>query len=111
MKIAKVLFPFEFIIILLSLFKIIDTQFKCNHSFNETIRFLKPNKTEIKRKLDVKYSPIKIKYDFRYFKKPKSIDDDALNNIKKIIEDTAKEFQKFLKVQHSTLNLNDEEKK
>ncbi len=50
---------------------------------------------------DIPYTPIKIGFDFSSFKKPDNMTDDIYDKLKNFIIDTGKEYQKFLKVQHS----------
>ena len=50
---------------------------------------------------DIPYTPIKIGFDFSSFKKPVNMTDDIYDKLKNFIIDTGKEYQKFLKVQHS----------
>ena len=60
---------------------------------------------EGKRRLAKEYSTIKFKIDYSSFSKPSSMSDDTYNKIKNSIEDAVSEFQKFLKVQHTDIDL------
>ena len=60
---------------------------------------------EGKRRLAKEYSIIKFMIDYSSFSKPTSMSDDTYNKIKNSIEDAASEFQKFLKVQHTDIDL------
>ena len=66
-------------------------------------------KINSKRKLDIEYTPIKIKVDFSSFEKPNSMSEQNYKFIKDLIEDTVKEFYKFLKVQHNNIDLKGQE--
>ena len=60
---------------------------------------------EEKRRLAVDYSAIRIGVDYASFSKPNSMSNDTYNKIKSLIEETITEFQKFLKVQHTEIDL------
>ena len=62
------------------------------------------NRTK-KRKLVSSYSPIRIISDYSNFKKTGSIDDETLNRIIRLIEETCREFSKFLKIIHVNVDL------
>ena len=61
-----------------------------------------------KRRLAVDYSNIKIAIDYNSFTKPDSMSDDNYNNLKSLIEETTKEFPKFLKVQHTDVDISNQ---
>ena len=93
------------IYIILSLINLVSS-FKCG--MNELkINPLSLNKTksEKKRKMDVEYTPIKIKADYTSFTKSGSITDSDLQKAKDLIDETISEFSKFVKVQHEDFNL------
>ena len=70
------------------------------------IKFDKETSDKLSKKVTAaSYTPIKIGMDYSSFKKPSSMTDTDFNNIKNIIEETLKEFQKFLKVQHVSIDL------
>ena len=62
-----------------------------------------------KRRLAKEYTPIKIGVDYSSFTKPSSMTDDTFNQIKNSIEETIKEFPKFLRVQHTDYDLSGQE--
>jgi len=51
------------------------------------------------------YTPIKIGMDYTSFTRPSSMSTTDFNTVRSIIEETLKEFQKFLKIQHVDLDL------
>jgi hypothetical protein len=58
-----------------------------------------------KRNLATEYTAIKIIVDYTSFKKPDSMSNDAYNKVKELIDETTKEFSKFLKIQHQDVIL------
>ena len=60
---------------------------------------------DTKRKLDIEYQPLKIKVDYSSFNKTESISEESFNTAKKLIDETVKEFQKFLLIKHISINL------
>ena len=62
-----------------------------------------------KRRLAKEYTPIKIGVDYSSFTKPSSMNNDTFNQIKNSIEETTKEFPKFLRVQHTDYDLSGQE--
>ena len=69
---------------------------------------LNSTKTDNKRRLDKSFTPIKIGVDYTSFTKPSSMSTNNYNKIKGYIEDTIKEFQKFLKVQHEDYDISNQ---
>jgi hypothetical protein len=57
------------------------------------------------------YTPIKIGMDYTSFQKPSSMTTSNFNTIKSIIDETTQEFAKFLKVQHTNIDLSGAEDK
>ena len=57
------------------------------------------------------YTPIKIGMDYTSFQKPSSMTASNFNTIKSIIDETTQEFAKFLKVQHTNIDLSGAEDK
>ena len=58
-----------------------------------------------KRRLDDQYTSIKIKVDYTPFKRPSGMSSTTFDKVKSIIEETLKEFQKFLLIKHESINL------
>ena len=83
--------------------------FKCGAD-KLKLKYKELNSTEIgdKRRLDKEFTPIKIGVDYSSFTKPSSLSQRDYDNLKYLIEDTVKEFQKFLKVQHEDIDLTGE---
>jgi hypothetical protein len=70
------------------------------------LEFDKETTQKINKKLTAaSYTPIKIGMDYTSFKKPNSMSNENFNTIKDIIDETTKEFAKFLKVQHVNIDL------
>jgi hypothetical protein len=70
------------------------------------LKFDKETSDKISKKVTAaSYTPIKIGMDYTSFTKPSSMSATDFNTIKNIIEETLKEFQKFLKIQHTDINL------
>ena len=69
---------------------------------------LNSTKTDDKRRLAKSYTPIKIGVDYTPFTKPTSMSTSTYNKVKSYIDDTIKEFQKFLKVQHEDFDLSNQ---
>ena len=67
-----------------------------------------PSEDDERRRLDGIYSPIKIGVDYSSFTLS-SLSDSMLNDIKSIIEDALNEFSKFLQVQHTDIDLTDQQ--
>ena len=71
------------------------------------LKFDKETSDKIMKKVTAaSYTPIKIGMDYSNFKKPSSMDTTSFNTIKDVIEETLTEFQKFLKIQHASIELN-----
>ena len=56
--------------------------------FIKWIGYLKPNANS-KRKLNIDYTPIKIKLEYKYFLKESSMTEETYSEIKNIIEETS----------------------
>ena len=67
--------------------------------------FLNISKEEKKRRLSNYYTPIKIMADYSNLKVTDSINTQTLEQIKSLIDETCKEFGKFLKIQHLNVEL------
>ena len=67
-----------------------------------------PSESDERRRLDAIYSPIKIGVDYSSFTSS-SLSDSTLNEIKSILEETLNEFSKFLQVQHTDIDLTDQQ--
>ena len=100
---------FVFILLLISIIINEIHCFKCGTD-NLKLKFKKINTTEIgnKRRLAKEFTPIKIGVDYSSFIKPSSLSSKNFENIKYLIEETIKEFQRFLKVQHEDIDLTGE---
>ena len=70
-------------------------------TFNKT--YYQKIKNEVK---DTSYTPIQIGMDYTGFSKPSSMSNETFNKVRSIIEDSLKEFQKFIQVQHVNIDLN-----
>ena len=98
---------FAFILFLISPIIINEMYcFKCGTD-KLKLKIKKINSNEIgnKRRLVKEFTPIKIGVDYTSFRKPSSLSSKNFENIKYLIEDTIKEFQRFLKVQHEDIDL------
>ena len=51
------------------------------------------------------YYPIKILVDYTSFKKPSSMSEDTFSHAKELIDETVKEFEKFIGIQHQNIIL------
>ena len=70
---------------------------------------LKIHENKKKRRLDSEYKPLKIKIDFSSFEKPDSMNEETFNYAKQLIDDTALDFEKFLKIKHTDYNITGQE--
>ena len=97
---------YVFILLLISIIINEIHCFKCGTD-KLKLKFKKINTTEIgnKRRLVKEFTPIKIGVDYNSFIRPSSLSMTNFENIKYIIEDTIKEFQRFLKVQHEDIDI------
>ena len=95
---------FKLFLSLISLYQIYG--FKCGAD-QLNLNKIHINSTEEveRRRLAVEYSDIKIGVDYNSFGKPDSMSDDNYNNLKSLIDETTKEFPKFLKVQHTDIDI------
>ena len=84
--------------------------FRCgSHKLKLNPLHLNSTENKIRRRLAKEYTTIKIGVDYSSFTKPSSMSDDTFNKIKNSINDTIKEFQKFLRVQHTDYDLTGQE--
>ena len=99
-----------FLIIVLFLFSFGEiNSLKCGaDKFKLNPYHIGPSGDDERRRLDAIYSPIKIGVDYSSFTLS-SLTDSMLNDIKSIIEDTLTEFSKFLQVQHTDIDLTDQQ--
>ena len=105
----KLLLSIYFLILFLVSIKNINC-FKCGaNKFKLNAYHLNSNGNDERRRLAVEYTPIKIGVDYSSFIKPTSMFDLTFINIKEILEDTFNEFQKFISVQHTDIDLSDKE--
>ena len=51
------------------------------------------------------FSPLKIYVDYTPFEKPSSMSEDTFTHVKKLIDETVQEFEKFLGIHHQDINL------
>ena len=105
MKSRKFVFTFfKLFSSLISLFSI--NAFKCGADKLKLNKMhINSTEEEEKRRLAVEYSDIKIGVDYNSFAKPNSMSDENYNKLKSLIEETTKEFSKFLKVQHTDIDI------
>lgn len=58
-----------------------------------------------RRRLDSRYTPIRIYADYSNLRETSSIDSNTLQRIRRLIDETCNEFSKFLKVAHYSVDL------
>ena len=68
-----------------------------------------PSMEEKRRRLNSNYNPIKIFADYSNLKTTNLVDSNTLEKIISLIEDTCKEFSKFIKVEHVNVQLSGQE--
>ena len=93
------LFLVFLIILFFKIHKAEDQDDCITDSDNITICSIEKGK-EINQNLNINYSPIKIKVDYTYSNQPESMQKETFLKLKSLIDETALEFQKFLKVRH-----------
>ena len=97
---------FFFILLIFVSFNFISSFNKCGFDKIKTNPiFIDIPKNQSKRRTDDSFTTIKMKVDYSSFTKTASMTDATFTKIKQIIDETILEFQKFLKVKHSNLNL------
>ena len=80
--------------------------FKCGtDQLKLKYKVLNITKTGDKRRLDKEFTPIQIGIDYTSFIKPNSMSNANFNKAKYLLNETIKEFQKFLKIQHEDIDL------
>ena len=70
---------------------------------------IQPSIEEKRRRLYSNYNPIKIFADYSNLKTTNLVDSNTLEKIINLIEDTCKEFSKFIKVEHVNVQLSGQE--
>ena len=100
---------FFFLIKAFLIFISINTISSFNCGFNELdVEPASLEKLYLNKKINaptLDFQPIKIKADYTSFKKVDSISHSTMNQAKEAIEETLSEFSKFLKVQHTDINI------
>ena len=113
MKLIKFTLDFNAILLLISLINEIANEMETSSCGADdlnlnpiNLEFDKETTQKMNKKLTAaSYTPIKIAMDYTSFEKPSTMTTQNFNNIKSIIDETANEFSKFLKIQHVNIDL------